>query len=65
MPDYTVVDLNMSHTISSWIFSAAVNNLFNTDYYSYAVRSQSPGLFNAYPAAERGVFLKAEYRFVN
>ena len=66
MPDYTVVDFNLSHTISSWIFSAAVNNLFNTEYYSYAVRSQfTPGLFNAYPAAERGVFLKAAYRFGN
>ena len=64
MPAYTVVDLKLSHTISKWTFSAAVNNLFNTDYYSYAVRSQfTPGLFNAYPQPERNYFLIAEYRF--
>jgi iron complex outermembrane receptor protein len=64
MPDYTVVDLKLSHTISGWTFSAAVNNLFNTDYYSYAVRSQfTPGLFNAYPQPERNYFLVAEYRY--
>lgn len=64
MPDYTVVDVKLSHTISSWTFSAMVNNLFNTNYYSYAVRSQfTPGLFNAYPQPERNYFLTAEYRF--
>ena len=64
MPAYTVVDLKLSHTISGWTFSAAVNNLFNIDYYSYAVRSQfTPGLFNAYPQPERNYFFTAEYRF--
>jgi len=64
MPAYTVVDFKLSHTISSWTFSALVNNLFNTDYYSYAVRSQlTPGLFNAYPQPERNYFLIAEFRF--
>lgn len=64
MPDYTVVDLKLIHSIANWTFSASVNNLFNADYFSYAVRSQStPGVFNAYPQAERNYFLTAEYRF--
>lgn len=64
MPDYTVVDLKLSHNIENWTFSAQVNNLFDVDYFSYAVRSQfTPGVFNAYPQPERNYFLTAEYRF--
>jgi iron complex outermembrane recepter protein len=64
MPDYTVVDLKLSHSIANWTISASANNLFNADYFSYAVRSQStPGVFNAYPQPERNYFLTAEYRF--
>lgn len=64
MPAYTVVDLRLSHSIDDWTFSVAVNNLFDKDYFSYAVRSLSaPGVYNAYPQPERNYFASVEYRF--
>lgn len=64
MPAYTVVDVRLSHEIDRWTFSAVVNNLFNEEYFSYAVRSLStPGAYNAYPQPELSYLLSAEYRF--
>lgn len=64
MPAYTVVDLRLSHSIDNWTFSLAVNNLFDKDYFSYAIRSLStPGVYNAYPQPERNYFASVEYRF--
>lgn len=64
MPDYTVVDLRLSHSVDNWTFSAAVNNLLDKDYFSYAVRSTTtPGAFAAYPQPERNYFVTAEYHF--
>jgi iron complex outermembrane receptor protein len=66
MPAYVLVDVRLAHQIDRLRLSATVRNLTDRKYFSYGVRSLNPltpTLFNAYPAAERGIFLAAEYRF--
>jgi iron complex outermembrane receptor protein len=63
MPDYTVVDLNVTHDIGAWRLSAGVNNLFDEKYYSYGIVNSANTSFNAYPEDRRAVFASAEYRF--
>lgn len=63
MPEYVVTDLTASYAVQRWQFQAAVRNLFNEHYYSYAIRSTSQPTFNAYPAAERSLLVSAQYRF--
>ena len=63
MPAYTVVDLKLAQGWHDWTFTAAVNNLFNEFYYSYAVRSLFVNTFNAYPNLPRTFLATAEYRF--
>jgi iron complex outermembrane receptor protein len=64
MPAFTVVDLLLTHRVSGWQFSAGVKNLFDEKYFTYAVRSQFvPGRYNAYPQAERAVWVSAQYTF--
>jgi iron complex outermembrane receptor protein len=66
MPAYVLVDARLAHQIGRLRLSATVQNLTDRKYFSYGVRSinpLTPTRFNAYPAAERGVFLAVEYRF--
>jgi iron complex outermembrane recepter protein len=66
MPAYTVVNLSSGYDIDSWRFELIVRNLFNKDYFTYAIVSSSnpaSGNYNALPAAERWFFLSARYRF--
>jgi len=63
MPAYTVVDLKLAQGWRNWTFTAAVNNLFDEFYYSYAVRSLFVNTFNAYPNLPRTFLATAEYRF--
>jgi iron complex outermembrane receptor protein len=66
MPAYVLVDVRLAHQIGRLRLSATVQNLTDRKYFSYGVRSinpLTPTRFNAYPAAERGVFLAVEYRF--
>ena len=64
IPAYTVVDLKLVHENGPWRLSAAVNNLFDRQYYNYAVRSQFvPDRYNAYPLPERNVMVAVEYAF--
>ncbi len=64
IPAYTVVDLKLSHRQGDWTFSAVVNNLFDREYYNYAVRSQFVAdRYNAYPLPERNAGITAEYVF--
>jgi iron complex outermembrane receptor protein len=64
MPAYTTVDMKMSHREGAWLFAAAVNNLFNEKYFTYAVASTSTaGKYNAYPMQERNLSLNASYQF--
>jgi iron complex outermembrane receptor protein len=64
IPAYTVADLKLVWQEGGWRVSAAVNNLLNGKYYSYAVRSQFvAGRYNAYPLPERNFTMAAEYTF--
>ncbi len=66
MPAYVLVDVRLAQQLGRWRLSATVQNLTDRKYFSYGIRSLNPltpTRFNAYPAAERGIFLSAEYRF--
>jgi len=64
IPAYTVADLKLARQEGGWRISAAVNNLFNEQYYNYAVRSQFVAdRYNAYPLPERNFTMTAEYTF--
>lgn len=64
IPAYTVVDARIEHRMGEWIWAAAVNNLFDEDYYTYAVRSNiTADRYAVYPLAGRSGWLSAEYRF--
>lgn len=58
--DFTTVDLRLGGQIDQFFWSAAVNNLFDVDYFDYAVASAStPDTFNAYPQPGRTFLFKA------
>ncbi|UCH49428.1 MAG: TonB-dependent receptor [Betaproteobacteria bacterium] len=63
IPAYSVFDLKYSHDIANWRLGLVVNNLFDKQYYAYAVRSLITDAYNAYPLPERTVTAFAEYRF--
>jgi len=64
MPAYTTVDMKFSRREGSWLFAAAVNNLFNKKYFTFGVASTvTPGRYNAYPMQERNFSLNATYDF--
>jgi iron complex outermembrane receptor protein len=64
IPAYTVVDTRIEHRVGNWIWAAAVNNLFDEAYYTYAVRSNfTADRYAAYPLPGRHAWLSAEYRF--
>ena len=64
MPAYTTVDMKLTHRDGPWLLAAAVNNLFNRQYFTYGVASTfTPGRYNAYPMQERNFSLNAKYQF--
>lgn len=64
IPAYTVIDARVEHRVGNWVLAAAVNNLFDEAYYTYAVRSSfAPDRYAAYPLPGRNAWLSAEYRF--
>ncbi|HUV99187.1 MAG TPA: TonB-dependent receptor [Gallionella sp.] len=64
MPAYATVDMKLSHREGSWLLTAAVNNLFNRQYFTYGVASTfTPGRYNAYPMQQRNFLLNATYNF--
>ena len=64
MPAYTTVDVKLAHHQGDWIVTAAANNLFNRQYFTYGVASTfTPGNYNAYPMQERTLSLNATYEF--
>ena len=63
MPAYTVADLTASYQLRRWTLTGIINNLFDEQYYSYAIASTTAPTFSAYPAAERSFLAKAQYRF--
>ena len=62
MPGYALVNLKLVNEIRGWQLSAAVKNLFNQKYFSYGLFTGFP-TFIAYPAAERSLFISAQYAF--
>jgi len=62
IPSYTVVDLKLTHATGGWALAAAVANLFNEKYFSYGVFTGFP-TYAALPAAERSLFVSAQYTF--
>ncbi|KPK04106.1 MAG: hypothetical protein AMJ64_14370, partial [Betaproteobacteria bacterium SG8_39] len=63
IPAYAVVDLKLARRFGWGRLALAVNNLFDEDYYSYAVRSAfTADLYSAYPLPGRTVGLSAELR---
>jgi iron complex outermembrane receptor protein len=63
MPAYATADLKLTHSVRNLSLSAAVNNLLNKHYYSYAIRNSAGTSFNAYPQPGRTLLASAEYRF--
>ena len=64
MPAYTTVDMKLLHREGSWLLAAAVNNLFNSQYFTYGVASTfTAGRYNAYPMQGRNLSLNASYQF--
>jgi iron complex outermembrane receptor protein len=64
IPAYSVVDVKLAHQRGSWHLGFVVNNLFDEEYYTYAVRSQFVNdRYSAYPLPERTATVFAEYRF--
>ena len=64
IPAYTTVDMKLSHRKGSWVVAAAVNNLFDRQYFTYGVASNfTPERYNAYPMQQRSLALNASYEF--
>lgn len=64
MPAYTTVDMKLAHREGPWLLAAAVNNLFDRQYFTYGVASNfTPGKYNAYPMQGRSVSVNANYQF--
>lgn len=63
IPAYTTTDLKLVHRTGAWQLSAAVNNLFDSHYFNYAVSSQfTAGKYNAYTLPGRTMFFGASYQ---
>jgi iron complex outermembrane recepter protein len=64
IPAYYLVDLKLAQRFSWGRLAAAVNNVFDENYYTYAVRSAfMPDRFAVYPLPGRTLSLSAEIRF--
>jgi iron complex outermembrane receptor protein len=63
IPAYATVDLKLAHAFAWGRLALAVNNLFDNDYYNYAVRSAFVAdRYAVYPLPGRTVGLSAEFR---
>lgn len=64
MPAYTTVDMKLAHREGPWLLTAAANNLFDRQYFTYGIASTfTAGKFNAYPMQRRNFSLNANYQF--
>jgi iron complex outermembrane receptor protein len=66
IPAHTIVDVRIGGEIEKFFWSFAVQNLFNVDYFDYAIASPFPfgfgstlGTYNAYPQPGRSYMVKA------
>ena len=63
IPSYSTVDLKLGHTLGWGRLALTVNNLFGSDYYTYAVRSAFVAdRYAVYPLPGRTVGLSAEFK---
>jgi len=63
IPGYSTVDLKLGHSFAWGKIALAVNNLFGSHYYSYAVRSAFiADRYAVYPLRGRTVGLSAEFK---
>jgi len=63
IPAYGVVDLKLSRDFGWGRVSAAINNLLDEEYYTYAVRSQFvPDRYSVYPLPGRTLSVTAEFK---
>jgi iron complex outermembrane receptor protein len=69
IPATWIVDARLGGEVDRFFWSFSVQNLFNANYYDYAVASPFPfgfqsalGVFNAYPQPGRTYMLKAGLR---
>jgi iron complex outermembrane receptor protein len=59
-----VVDARIGGEIEHFTWSVSVQNLFNADYYGYAIASTfALGTYNAYPLPGRTVMARAGVKF--
>ena len=66
IPAYTTVDAKLAHTYKGFRMTAEVNNIFEEEYFEYAVSSTfSPGVYNAYPLPERTILFTVAKEFGN
>ena len=64
IPADATVDLKLSGAYDRFFWSVSVNNLFDAQYYDYAVASSfTPGRFSAYPLLGRTYLVKAGATF--
>ena len=63
IPSFALVDVKLAREFGWGRVAAAVNNLFDQQYYTYAVRSQfTADRYAVYPLPGRGVSLTAELK---
>jgi iron complex outermembrane receptor protein len=62
IPSYATVDAKLSQGFGWGRLALSVNNLFDRDYYAYAVNSTVSDLANVYPLPGLSLFLTAEVR---
>ncbi len=64
IPAHTTVDLRLGGEMKNLFWSVAVQNLFDVEYFDYAVASSAtPGRYNAYPLPGRTYMVKAGATF--
>lgn len=70
IPSHTLVDLRLGGQVEQFFWSVSVVNVFNVQYYDYAVASPYPfgfdsriGTFNAYPQPGRTFMVRAGFKW--
>jgi iron complex outermembrane receptor protein len=64
IPSYSTTDVRLAYEMRRASLSLTVNNLFDEEYYNYAVTSIfTPGRFSAYPLPGRSAFLALKLFF--
>lgn len=62
IPAYTVADFKVSVRRGGWLINTGVRNLFDEKYFNYGVVTGRP-TYSANPAAERTIYVAAQYNF--